>query len=94
MIITWDPIAKMEFDNCLRYIAEKSSIDTAERWKSKVIKSLKTLETLPKAGRKIGKYRRWQAHKNYYVIYEPCDEFVDIIRFRHSKRKPLKYKAK
>jgi len=94
MIVIWSPTAAAEFDECINYIAEKSSASTAKRWKNKVIKSIKTLETFPKAGRKIGKYRRWQAHKNYYVIYEPRDGFVDIIHFRHSKRKPLKYKAK
>jgi len=94
MIVIWRNYAKYELEECTDYIAERSSIDTAKKWRNKIEKSLKTLETFPKAGRKIGKYRKWQVHKNYYVIYEPCDEFVEIIRFRHSKRKPLVYKAK
>jgi len=94
MTTKWYPVAEIELDECFSYIAERSSVNTATKWKNKVIKSLKTLETFPKAGRKVSKYRRWQAHKNYYVLYETYDEFVYIIHFRHSKRKPLKYKAK
>jgi len=62
MTIKWYPFAETELDECFSYIAEKSSVNTAKRWKNKVIKSIKTLETLPKAGRKTGKYRRWQVH--------------------------------
>jgi len=94
MIIIWRDKAKYEFKKCARYIAEKSSVETAERWQSEVEESLKTLEIFPLAGRKTNKCRKWQAHKNYYVLYEAYDEFVYIVHFRHSKRKPLEYKAK
>jgi plasmid stabilization system protein ParE len=94
MIIKWSIDARASFLECAQYIKFHSSERIADKWMDEVEESLKTLEIFPKAGRKIGKYRRWQAHKNYYVIYEPRDGFVDIIRFRHSKRKPLKYKAK
>ncbi|GBU25527.1 hypothetical protein R83H12_02177 [Fibrobacteria bacterium R8-3-H12] len=94
MLLIWHDNAKCELKKCTDYIAERSSIDTTKKWRNKIEKSLKTLEIFPKAGRKIGKYRRWQAHKNYYVLYETYDDFVYIVHFRHSKRKPLEYKAK
>jgi plasmid stabilization system protein ParE len=95
MIIKWYPIAEIEFDKCVSYIAEKSSINTASKWKNKILKSLKTLEIFPKAGTKYGKEQRiWLPHRNYKVYYEIQENFVCIVRFRHSKRKPLEYKAK
>jgi len=94
MTIKWYPIAEIEFDKCFSYIAEKSSINTAERWKNKVLKSLKTLETFPNAGRKFGdKQRIWLPQRNYKAYYEVEGDFVYIVKFRHSKRKPLTYKA-
>jgi len=62
MIVTWRDNAKYELEECADYIAERSSVDTVKKWRNKVEKSIKTLEIFPKAGRKIGKYRRWQAH--------------------------------
>jgi len=95
MTIIWYPIAEIEFDECVSYIAGKSSVNTAERWKNKVLKSLKTLEIFPKAGRKYGKEQRiWLPHRNYKAYYEIHKDYISIVRFRHSKRKPLKYKAK
>jgi len=93
MLLRWHDNAKYELRKCTDYIAENSSIDTAQRWRNEIDESLKTLIIFPNAGRKIGKYRRWQVHKNYYVLYETYKEFVHIVHFRHSKRMPLVYKA-
>jgi plasmid stabilization system protein ParE len=94
MIIEWSIEARASFLNCAQYIKFHSSERIAEKWMNEVEKSLKTLEVFPLAGRKTSKYRKWQAHKNYYALYETYDGFVYIVHFRHSKRKPLEYKAK
>jgi len=94
MIIEWSIEARANFLESAEYIKVHSSARIAEKWMNEVEESLNTLIIFPKAGKKIGKYRRWQAHKNYYVLYETDKKFVYIVHFRHSKRKPLQYKAK
>jgi plasmid stabilization system protein ParE len=94
MIIEWTPEAIYDFDKSASYIAEKSSVETVKKWKNKIKKSLRVLETFPEAGRKVGKYRVWLVHKNYKVFYiiSAKEMNVKIIHFRHAKRKPLRYK--
>jgi plasmid stabilization system protein ParE len=95
MIIDWLPEAKESFLNCAQYIKLHSSVRIAEKWMDEVEESLKTLETFPEAGRKFGKKQRiWLPHRNYKAFYEIHNNSIYIVKFRHSKRKPLEYKAK
>jgi plasmid stabilization system protein ParE len=96
MIIEWSIEARASFLDCAQYIKLHSSERIAEKWMNKVEKSLKTLEIFPKAGRKFGSQqeRIWLPHKNYIAYYEIHEDYISIVRFRHSKRKPLEYKAK
>jgi len=96
MIVTWSPTAAVELDKCVDYITEKASANIANKWKNKVFKSLKTLEVFPKAGSKFGSddERIWIPHRNYIAYYKIYENFISIVRFRHSKRKRLKYRAK
>jgi plasmid stabilization system protein ParE len=96
MIVIWSPTAATEFDECVNYITEKSSANVAKKWKNKIFKSFKTLEIFPKAGKKFGSQREriWLPHKNYIAYYEIHEDYISIVRFRHSKRKRLEYKAK
>ena len=85
MIVIWSPTAADEFEECVNYITEKASANVA-----------KTLEIFPKAGRRFGSQREriWLPHKNYMAYYKIHEDYISIVRFRHSKRKRLKYKAK
>jgi plasmid stabilization system protein ParE len=89
--IEWRAEAKVSFLECAEYIKYHSSEKTTKKWINRIEKSLKTLETLPEAGKKVGKHRVWLPHKNYKAYYEIREGIVYIVRFRHAKRKPLRY---
>jgi plasmid stabilization system protein ParE len=93
MIIEWREEAKASFLSCAEYIKIHSSEKIAEKWMNEVEKSLKILKTFPEAGRRIGKYRVWLPHRNYKAFYmiSKKEKKIRIIKFRHAKRKPLRY---
>ncbi len=91
-----DNEAKAQLRRAYQYI-NKDSVQNAEKVKSKILASLKTLiknpEKYPPDKYKInndGTFRTFDLYK-YRITYHISDEQITVIRIRHTKMNPLEY---
>jgi addiction module RelE/StbE family toxin len=90
MQVKWTRRALANLESVLDYIS-KDKPQAAARFGAEVRKKVTVLEEHPHLGRAsdVPGVRELLIHPNYFVIYRVRDDELQILRFRHARRKPL-----
>ena len=87
--IRWSHAAIDDILNIQKYIS-RDSPEIAEEFTLKIIEFVEHLETLPNLGKKIQKYNdpkiRMIIYRNYNIIYQIYEEFLEIVRIIHQSQ--------
>ena len=90
MDVKWTRRAVRELDSVLDYIARDKPL-AAARFGAQARKKVEILKEHPHIGRTsdLPGVRELLIHENYFVIYRVRGDALEILRFRHARRKPL-----
>jgi addiction module RelE/StbE family toxin len=90
MKLEWTRRAVRELESVLDYIAKDKPLATA-RFGVQARKKVEILKEHPYIGRDsdLPGVRELLIHENYFVIYRVRGQALQILRFRHARRRPL-----
>jgi len=96
MKIIFHPLARDEANEAAMYIRDKSSPETALRWREGLMEAVYSLTKLPHRcgyARENGYVRKRELrqllYKSHRVIYTVIDDEVHILRVRHQRQDEL-----
>jgi plasmid stabilization system protein ParE len=89
MKIIWSPVAIDRASEIAQYIASDNPT-AATKWVERVFAKVKTLSSLPEAGRKVPEVNSNEIRElifgNYRIIYRIEQPNISILTIRHSKQ--------
>lgn len=94
--IVWDLLAFKHFSSAIEFIA-KDSTTNAERIRIEILDKIDNLATHPEMhppdkykSDNNGLYRAFEIYR-FRIAYYTGQDFIRIIRFRHTSREPRNY---
>ncbi|MCD4791321.1 MAG: type II toxin-antitoxin system RelE/ParE family toxin [Bacteroidales bacterium] len=94
--IIWDKHASDHLKDIYDYISD-DSVQSAQKVKEKILSTIRKLPDNPYMFAKdrfkknnTGTYRAFSVY-SYRIAYKITDDFIQILRIRHTSREPIEY---